>query len=36
VGDVSGDGKPDVVVANYYTAMVRVLINGGSVCAQAP
>ena len=30
VGDVSGDGRPDVVVSNAYESKISVLVNNGS------
>jgi len=36
VGDISGDGTPDVVVTNNSLSLARVLINRGRVCAVEP
>ena len=36
VADVNGDGKPDLIVANYYGSTVSVLLGNGNGTFQAP
>ena len=35
IGDVNGDGKPDIVVANYISNTVSVLLGNGNGTFQA-